>query len=107
MGCDGAGSAVRAAAGIGFEGTPDTWRTILGDVELTDPPPGPALTLNQPGGSLYMVAIGGGRHRIATIDHATLFDLADAAGDVRRAAGEHAAAGGHRLRHAGDRRTRG
>src|SRR6185437_12916738 len=77
VGCDGAGSAVRAAAGIGFEGTPDTWRTILGDVELADPPRVPALTLNEPGGSLYMVAIGGGRHRIATIDHATMFDLAD------------------------------
>ena len=77
VGCDGAGSVVRAAAGIGFEGTPDTWRTILGDVELTDPPPGPALTLNEPGGSLYLVAIGGGRHRVATIDHATMFDLDD------------------------------
>ena len=77
VGCDGAGSVVRDAAGIGFEGTPDTWRTILGDVELTDPPPGPALTLNEPGGSLYLVAIGGGRHRVATIDHATMFDLAD------------------------------
>jgi 2-polyprenyl-6-methoxyphenol hydroxylase-like FAD-dependent oxidoreductase len=77
VGCDGAGSAVRAAAGVPFEGTPDTWRTILGDVELADPPGVPALTLNEPGGSLYMVAIGGGRHRIATIDHATMFDLAD------------------------------
>jgi 2-polyprenyl-6-methoxyphenol hydroxylase-like FAD-dependent oxidoreductase len=77
VGCDGAGSAVRAAAGIEFEGTPDTWRTILGDAELTDPPPVPALTLNEPGGSLYLVAIGAGRHRIATIDHATMFDLDD------------------------------
>jgi len=77
VGCDGAGSAVRAAAGIDFEGTPDTWRTILGDVELTDPPHAPALTLNTPGGSLYLVAIGGGRHRVAPIDHATMFDLTD------------------------------
>ena len=77
VGCDGAGSAVRAAAGIDFEGSPDTWRTILGDVELTDPPHAPALTLNTPGGSLYLVAIGGGRHRVAPIDHATMFDLTD------------------------------
>ena len=77
VGCDGAGSVVRAAAGIDFEGSPDTWRTILGDVELTDPPQAPTLTLNQPGGSLYLVAIGGGRHRVATIDHATMFDLTD------------------------------
>jgi 2-polyprenyl-6-methoxyphenol hydroxylase-like FAD-dependent oxidoreductase len=77
VGCDGAASVVRAAAGIGFEGTPDTWRTILGDIELTDPPPTPALTLNQPGGSMYMVAIGGGRYRLAVIDHATLHDPVD------------------------------
>ena len=76
-GCDGAASVVRAAAGIDFAGTPDTWRTILGDIELTDPPQAPALTLNQPGGSLYMVAIGGGRHRLAVIDHATLHDPVD------------------------------
>jgi 2-polyprenyl-6-methoxyphenol hydroxylase-like FAD-dependent oxidoreductase len=73
VGCDGAKSAVRAAAGIDFEGTPDTWQTVLGDIELTDPPEAPALTLDQPGGALYLVAIGGGRHRVAVIDHATLF----------------------------------
>ena len=77
VGCDGATSVVRAAAGIDFEGTPDTWRTILGDIELADPPQTPALTLNQPGGSMYMVAIGGGRYRLAVIDHATLHDPLD------------------------------
>jgi 2-polyprenyl-6-methoxyphenol hydroxylase-like FAD-dependent oxidoreductase len=76
-GCDGAASVVRAAAGIDFAGTPDTWQTILGDIELTEPPPTPALTLNQPGGSVYMVALGGGRYRLAVIDHATLYDLTD------------------------------
>ena len=77
VGCDGATSVVRAAAGIDFEGTPDTWRTILGDIELADPPQAPALSLNQPGGSMYMVAIGGGRYRLAVIDHATLHDPVD------------------------------
>jgi 2-polyprenyl-6-methoxyphenol hydroxylase-like FAD-dependent oxidoreductase len=77
VGCDGAGSVMRAEAGIDFEGSPDTWRTILGDVELTDPPQVPALTLNQPGGSIYVLAIGGGRHRVAVIDHATLYEPAD------------------------------
>lgn len=76
VGCDGAGSLIRAQAGIAFEGSPDTWQTILGDVELTDPPQVPALTLNQPGGSIYILALGGGRHRVATIDHATLDDPA-------------------------------
>ena len=94
VGCDGAASVVRTAAGIEFAGTPDTWQTILGDVELTDPPPVPALTLSQRGGSMYLVAIGDGRHRVATIDHATLFDLAgkpvtfaDLRASVRRLAG--------------------
>ena len=77
VGCDGATSVVRDAAGIDFEGTPDTWRTILGDIELADPPQAPTLTLNQPGGSMYMVAIGGGRYRLAVIDHATLYDPLD------------------------------
>ena len=78
VGCDGATSVVRAAAGIDFAGTPDTWRTILGDVELADPPQAPALSLNEPGGSMYMIAIGGGRYRVAPIDHATLGDPVDA-----------------------------
>jgi hypothetical protein len=68
---------VRAAAGIDFAGTPDAWQTIMGDIELTDPPQAPALTMNQPGGSIYMVAIGGGRHRLAVVDHTTLYDLTD------------------------------
>ena len=74
VGCDGAASTVRELAGIEFAGSPDTWWTILGDVELTDPPDTPALSLNTPGGSMYMIAIGGGRYRVAPIDHATMFD---------------------------------
>ena len=88
-GCDGARSVIRAAAGIEFTGTPDTWRTIMGDVELTSPPQAPALTLNQPGGSLYMVALGGGRYRLATIDHATMYAASDGPvtfGDLRASA---------------------
>src|SRR5262249_8227544 len=74
VGCDGAGSAVRAAAGIEFAGTPSTWYSILGDVELADPPAGRALTMSTPGGSLYMVGLGPNRWRIATIDHAIMTD---------------------------------
>ena len=61
----------------------------MGDVELTSPPQAPALTLNQPGGSLYMVALGGGRYRLATIDHATMYSLSDEPvtfGDLRASA---------------------
>ncbi|HEX3958348.1 MAG TPA: FAD-dependent monooxygenase [Trebonia sp.] len=89
VGCDGASSVIRAAAGIEFEGTPDSWQSILGDIEMTDPPAGAALSLNQPGGSLYVIAIGGGRHRLAVIDHATLQDPADrpvTIGDLRASA---------------------
>jgi 2-polyprenyl-6-methoxyphenol hydroxylase-like FAD-dependent oxidoreductase len=74
VGCDGAGSIVREAAGIEFAGQPSTWTTILGDTELTAPPPGKTLTLNRPGGSIYMVDLGGGRWRLAMVDHATLSD---------------------------------
>ena len=72
VGCDGAGSVVRAAAGIEFAGTPSTWYSILGDIELADPPAGRALTMSAPGGSLYMVGLAGGRWRLAVIDHATM-----------------------------------
>ena len=48
-----------APHGIG-SAAPDTWRTILGDVELTDPQ-APALALNRPGGSV--LRNGGGRRR--------------------------------------------
>ncbi|HEU5390861.1 MAG TPA: FAD-dependent monooxygenase [Streptosporangiaceae bacterium] len=77
VGCDGAASLIRAAAGIDFAGTPDTWRSILGDVELTEPPPTPALSLNTPAGSMYMIALGDGKYRVAPIAHATLYDPAD------------------------------
>jgi 2-polyprenyl-6-methoxyphenol hydroxylase-like FAD-dependent oxidoreductase len=74
VGCDGAGSAVRAAAGIEWAGEPPSWTSIMGDVELADPPPGRAATLARPGGSIFMVDIRDGRWRVATIDHATLDD---------------------------------
>jgi 2-polyprenyl-6-methoxyphenol hydroxylase-like FAD-dependent oxidoreductase len=74
VGCDGGNSVVRACAGIGWTGESSTWTAILGDTPMTDPPPGGALTLNQPGGSVYMVALGDGRWRLATIDHAIIAD---------------------------------
>jgi 2-polyprenyl-6-methoxyphenol hydroxylase-like FAD-dependent oxidoreductase len=74
VGCDGAGSVTRRAAGIEFAGTASTWHTILGDVELDDPPAGGALSMATPGGSLYMVKIGERRWRLATVDHAALYD---------------------------------
>jgi len=72
VGCDGAGSAVRQASAVEFAGTPSSWYSVLGDVELADPPAGRALTMCPPGGALYMVALGGARWRIAVIEHATM-----------------------------------
>ena len=74
VGCDGAGSAVRRAAGIEFAGTPSDWHCVMGDVEMTDPPAGRAVTAGTPGGALFMLALGGSRWRIATVDHATMRD---------------------------------
>ncbi|HEY3712778.1 MAG TPA: FAD-dependent monooxygenase [Amycolatopsis sp.] len=38
VGCDGGRSAVRKLAGVGFDGTAATMTSLLGDVELTEPP---------------------------------------------------------------------
>ncbi|GGO28989.1 FAD-dependent monooxygenase [Microbispora bryophytorum] len=40
VGCDGAGSAVRSAAGIGFPGTGSSAHAWVADVTLDDPPAG-------------------------------------------------------------------
>ena len=74
VGCDGGNSVVRTAAGIDWVGEPARWTSILGDTEMAAPPPGRALTLTRPGGSIYMVALGDGRWRLATVDHETLGD---------------------------------
>jgi 2-polyprenyl-6-methoxyphenol hydroxylase-like FAD-dependent oxidoreductase len=94
VGCDGGGSVVRAGAGIEWTGQPSAWTAILGDTEMTAPPPGRALTLSQPGGSMYMVALSGATWRLATIDHAIFADpvskpvtFADLRASARRLAG--------------------
>ncbi|MEU0839798.1 FAD-dependent monooxygenase [Streptomyces sp. NPDC005962] len=63
VGCDGAGSTVRTASGIGFPGTPATTTGFLGDVVLDEPPNVPSVT-NEHGGIL-IVPLGDGHHRIA------------------------------------------
>jgi len=72
VGCDGGASVVRKSAGIEFAGTPTTQTTLVGDVEATRPPEARALTLNRPNGSFYLVSLGEGRFRMASIDHALL-----------------------------------
>jgi 2-polyprenyl-6-methoxyphenol hydroxylase-like FAD-dependent oxidoreductase len=77
VGCDGAHSVVRRQVGIEFAGTAATWHSIVGDVEVADPPPVPLLTEPTPTGSFLAVALGDGRWRLATIDHAMLAEQPD------------------------------
>ncbi|WP_435846535.1 FAD-dependent monooxygenase [Streptomyces chrestomyceticus] len=64
VGCDGTRSEVRRCAGIEFEGTPSTALGVLGDVVLSDPPPGPVTSRWTTRGTFMLVPLSGGRHRI-------------------------------------------
>ncbi|WP_199440916.1 FAD-dependent monooxygenase [Umezawaea beigongshangensis] len=66
VGCDGAGSAVRAAAGIDFPGTDATTWGFLGDVRLDSPPREPVGTVTERG-NLLVVPLGGGLHRLVGV----------------------------------------
>ncbi|MEW2396128.1 FAD-dependent monooxygenase [Streptomyces sp. NPDC046862] len=68
VGCDGAGSTVRKAAGIAFPGSDATLYGYLGDVVLDDPPPQGSGTFAGPGGALIMAPLPGGRYRVAGFD---------------------------------------
>ncbi|WNE95433.1 FAD-dependent monooxygenase [Streptomyces luomodiensis] len=64
VGCDGTRSVVRQCAGIEFEGTGATALGALGDVVLSDPPPGPVTSQWTTRGTFMIVPLSGGRHRI-------------------------------------------
>jgi 2-polyprenyl-6-methoxyphenol hydroxylase-like FAD-dependent oxidoreductase len=63
-GCDGARSTVRAAAGIAFPGTDPSVLYWLGDVVLDAPPSTPVFSRFGPEGSLMIVPMADGRHRL-------------------------------------------
>ncbi|GIE82025.1 hypothetical protein Aph02nite_79750 [Actinoplanes philippinensis] len=65
-GCDGARSIVRTAAGIGYPGTASTVLGWLGDVVL-DRPPVPGFSYFGPQGTLMVVPMPGGVHRLVGI----------------------------------------
>ncbi|CAL9498292.1 FAD-dependent monooxygenase [Streptomyces sp. enrichment culture] len=65
VGCDGTRSLVRERAGIDFDGTRFTALGALADVVLADPPSGPVTSEWTPQGTLMLVPLSGGRHRIA------------------------------------------
>ncbi|MGW0903102.1 FAD-dependent monooxygenase [Streptomyces sp. NPDC002853] len=66
VGCDGARSTVRTAAGIENPGTPSTVFGWLGDVVL-DAPPAPGYSYFGPAGALMAVPMPGGIHRLVGI----------------------------------------
>ena len=65
VGCDGAGSTVRKAAGIGFPGSDASTFGYVGEVVLTEQP---VLSAQNDDGALITVPLGGGRYRIAGQD---------------------------------------
>ncbi|CAL9544015.1 FAD-dependent monooxygenase [Streptomyces sp. enrichment culture] len=66
VGCDGARSSVRTAAGIDCPGTPSTVLGWLGDVVL-DNPPAPGYSHFGPAGTLMAVPMPGGIHRLVGV----------------------------------------
>ncbi|WP_260336052.1 FAD-dependent monooxygenase [Streptomyces sp. EAS-AB2608] len=66
VGCDGARSTVRAAAGIGFPGTAAGVVGFLADVTLDSPPP-PGFSAFGPAGGLMVAPLPGGRFRLVGI----------------------------------------
>ncbi|MER5772124.1 FAD-dependent monooxygenase [Streptomyces sp. NPDC001985] len=66
VGCDGTRSAVRAAAGIDFPGTPSTVLGWLGDVTL-DSPPRPGFSTFGLSGGVIVAPLSPGRHRVVGV----------------------------------------
>ncbi|GAA5071917.1 3-(3-hydroxy-phenyl)propionate hydroxylase [Thermocatellispora tengchongensis] len=64
VGCDGGRSVVRRLAGIDFPGTPATTTSILGDVELADPPAEPFLLQRTPRGNFSVLGFEEGWRRV-------------------------------------------
>ncbi|MBS2537106.1 FAD-dependent monooxygenase [Catenulispora sp. NF23] len=75
VGCDGAHSAVREAAGIGFNGTPDTIVSPAALVELAAPPPPEKYLQDSEQGLLLVIPLPDDRFIVSTIDHAVMTDL--------------------------------
>jgi 2-polyprenyl-6-methoxyphenol hydroxylase-like FAD-dependent oxidoreductase len=67
VGCDGVRSTVRAAAGIGFPGTPSSVYGWLGDVILDDPPRRVGFGASGGAGGAMVVPLPDGLHRLVGI----------------------------------------
>ncbi len=68
VGCDGRRSTVRTQAGIGYTGSEGTVGCLLGDVRLTDPTVGAAVSMQTGTGSFYAVRITAERYRLIGIE---------------------------------------
>ncbi|BCY11583.1 FAD-dependent oxidoreductase [Actinoplanes sp. L3-i22] len=71
VGCDGARSLVRRAAGIGFTGTEATQISRFGDVTLTDPDAVPPGMRRTPTGLFTAFPLGDGVHRVVVSEWRT------------------------------------
>ena len=71
VGCDGARSTIRTAAGIDFPGTEATTWGWLGDVVLDSPPARGFANIAGPDGGLMIVPLPGGIHRLVGGDPST------------------------------------
>lgn len=70
VGCDGARSVVRTAAGIDFPGTDSRVFSVVGDVTLDEPPKDLGSGWSNAEGTLIVAPIPGGRFRLAGYDAA-------------------------------------
>jgi 2-polyprenyl-6-methoxyphenol hydroxylase-like FAD-dependent oxidoreductase len=77
VGCDGARSTVREAAGIGFDGSPDTVVSPSALVELADPPPPEQYMQTREQGIFFAIALPDGRFIVSTIDHAVMHEVGE------------------------------
>lgn len=68
IGADGGHSVVRQQADIAFDGVAATCSMLMGDVLLRHPPASPVLALTNAAGSLMMVPLGDGRHRVIVMN---------------------------------------
>jgi 2-polyprenyl-6-methoxyphenol hydroxylase-like FAD-dependent oxidoreductase len=75
VGCDGARSTVRQAAGIGFTGNPDTMVSPSALVALADPPPPEQYMQTREQGIFFVIPLPDGRFVVSTIDHAAMNDV--------------------------------
>ncbi|NUR57839.1 MAG: monooxygenase [Catenulispora sp.] len=75
VGCDGAHSTVREAAGIGFPGNPDTMISPAAHVTLADPPPPERYMQTSEQGLFFAIPLPDGRFVVSTVDHEVMGDI--------------------------------